>query len=1372
MATAIPAWAQDTPKEEIPAWASAPAPQATPSWATAQPGGTPDKRRAYLQETDRLLGLPPGTSEKQIQAESAFNPRAVSNKGAQGLAQVMPETKANLERQLGRKLDSFNEDDALLMHREVMRQNMQKFGNTADALRAYNAGWDPKRWNNPETINYVAKITGEGGGSPYTNFAPVRKDIDPKTLNTDTDWLRASLLMYSLWERKPFEGTENDLAEWGKDFMGYFNYNMVDMARQAYAVTQGASQQEKEAFLFMMDTYDNTNISWEGTGRAFKGILTDPTNLVGLGTLGVGFAGKFIGKQTAKQGLKAVLQQGLARTGIAAGVEGAVFAGTDSAIRQGVEVSAGRRESVDLSKIGLDSTIGATAGVVLGTAADAAVTGIYRTIRGTGRAGAPTPSGVLPQEAPTAAPAPAARTTADAVPAGQAADAVPTGQAAAPAPEATRVADAATPDAVARDPNLGSTLTPSEIADATARQQAGRLPEDNVVPNVAGRPEVKLDIPEMNTGLRSTPMKMEELTKLGDEVAGQLRPLSNDDLTKALEQLRTGALPIEESRIVARGVQMYADELQIQKAELIKQINANPDAPNVPELQARLADLEERLAPLQMADDAFGSIAGSILRQRQEGLPGVRGITPESIMAERGVTKAEAEQIWADLVGKAQVDAEIQAVARKYDDLAAQAIEAGDYTEAARLTAQKWRELDGRVENMAPKSASFVDKLTELAISNVFSIKTVLVNLIPSGIKTLVIPSLKALFNNPMEKATRAEFVASYSAMRSSFSGALRAGFAGWKYEQALLTRDGTRLVEGELALTGKLGGAIRLFPRILNATDEFLSRINYDSFVAGRAAANAAMEGAEKGLTGKALDDFIKKATDEAVVGARGATKGDDLVQPIINKGVNLGLTGEELFKYVETEALKNPDVLKKGTDEEALNFVRDVLYKRNFSGEGSFSKAAQWYEEGMKKFPTMKLVIGQLFFRTPVRVFEEGIRLTPGIQFLAPNFLSDLAGKNGNLRQARAQAEAMSSLAVAGAVMSLYAQGKITGDGAYDDYRQQKLRRDGALPEPYTIKLSDGSTWSYKGFDPIATPVKIMVNALDRMDKLRIREAQGEFVDKAAYKYPLAAITVASGSIAQAIRDASLVEGADNFIKFVENAFNPEESEGAFVKALGDKLFLLVPNTLHKIARDNDPSIRDPQTFWQMVEEKLLRPVGQDIPGVKTPFSYDVVGNVRKMSDTGSLWNVFSTASVQERMKGMNDDQVFVLQELDRLTRVTGTTFRTPTKHRDLGEMDLRTVLASDGKRTLYDVWQQTYRSMEPEKVLAPVLASPLPDGTYQHKAAKVETVQQIISQMQDAAFYEMMGSEQKIIDRMISEEIKKAKAKAGLFDTPRPY
>lgn len=1335
----------------------------------------------------------------------------------------------------------------------------------------------PKR--SPE---WVAKELGDGATpSQFQYFAPVRQNVDPATLNKDEDWLRASMLMYSFWERKPFQGTKDELADWGKDSMGNFNYNMVSMSEIAYALTK-ASQEEKEAFLFMMDTYDNTNFSLEGAGRAARGIVTDPTNLIGVGTLGVGFLGKFAGKQAAKAGIRQLVLDSLARTGIGAALQGGVTMAADSTIRQSIEVSAGRRESIDLSKVGVDAAVGATAGLVLGTAADAAVTKVIGVIKGRKTVDTPNVPGEAPK-APTSDPMNVSGVTPkqaspvsvdslsgspDAIEA-SAIQAVKDGNFTPVTLKsgeevrlvvlkadndpyagaiyainkdgkrvgvmdytkyedangvrfnpnvlveegyrrqglATKLYDFAEADG-AKIPKLdqdgqirsemgqafresrdkvkpAANLSPADQASLIQRQQDGRLPADQVVPPVGDVP--KIDVPEVNTGLRTTRLTDEpvailtkaELASQADVVVKQLRDIETKDLPAVLETLRTRSdLSREEIRVVDKAVQNYKNEVVTELATLRKERMAldaktalsEPEVIRQQELVARIEDLEARVGSAQLADDATGSMAGSILQDRQDPMNALKGVTVESIMAEKGLTKVEAEQVWAEMVGKANLQSEAQKISAKFDEQATEALANGDLAGAAKAAILKNRELDAKIEALAPKSASFIDKLTEFAISNVFSIKTIMINLIPSGLKTLVIPGLKAVLSNPFEKATRAEAAASYSAMRSSFGAAMKAAVAGFRYEQALLTRDGTRLVEGEMALTGKLGGAWRIFPRILNASDEFLSRINYDSFVAGKAAAEAAMEGTEKGLKGKALDDFINKAAKDAIDAAMKPTTGDELVQPIINKALNLGLTGDDLFKFVEREAARDPSALRKGNDEEALNFVRDVLYKRKFSGENSFSQAALAYEETMKKFPTLKLVIGQLFFRTPIRVFEEGIRLTPGLQFIAPGFMKDLAGANGSLRQVRAQAEAMTSLVIASGVLSLYAQGRITGDGAYDDYKQQKTRVDGPLPEPYTIKMSDGSTWSYRGFDPLATPVKIMINALDRMDQLRLRESQGEFIEKDAYKLPLAAITVATMSVASAIRDASLVEGADQFAKFVKTAFNPEDGESAFVKAVGDKLFLLVPNTLHKIARDNDPQMRDPVTFWQMVEQKLLRPFGQDEG--KTAFAYDVLGNPRRSSDTGALWSVFSTASVEERAKGLDKESQFVLTEMDRLTRVTGVTFKPPIKAKDLGDTDLRTIMASDGKRTLYDVWQENYKSLHPEKVLYPILSAPLPEGTFKYRAAKVEETQGVIADLQDAAFKMTMTQEKKVIDKFINETLLKAKSQAGFFDTPRPY
>ena len=132
---------------------------ASPSPGAGNLRGDADTMK-QLAETDRLVGLPPGTSAAQIMQESGFNTNATSPKGAMGLAQVMPSTLRSLEKRFGRKLNPYDKNDAILIHRELMRENMAHFGNADDALRAYNGGWDKSTWGNDETRNYVPSIKG------------------------------------------------------------------------------------------------------------------------------------------------------------------------------------------------------------------------------------------------------------------------------------------------------------------------------------------------------------------------------------------------------------------------------------------------------------------------------------------------------------------------------------------------------------------------------------------------------------------------------------------------------------------------------------------------------------------------------------------------------------------------------------------------------------------------------------------------------------------------------------------------------------------------------------------------------------------------------------------------------------------------------------------------------------------------------------------------------------------------------------------------------------------------------------------------------------------------------------------------------------
>lgn len=112
-----------------------------------------------IEEHAKANELNPVLVRAVIEAESAFNPRAVSRVGARGLMQLMPATA----RDLG-VVDPFDPEDNIRGGTKYLRSLLDRFdGDVELALAAYNAGpgavekYDgvpPYR----ETRNYVAKI--------------------------------------------------------------------------------------------------------------------------------------------------------------------------------------------------------------------------------------------------------------------------------------------------------------------------------------------------------------------------------------------------------------------------------------------------------------------------------------------------------------------------------------------------------------------------------------------------------------------------------------------------------------------------------------------------------------------------------------------------------------------------------------------------------------------------------------------------------------------------------------------------------------------------------------------------------------------------------------------------------------------------------------------------------------------------------------------------------------------------------------------------------------------------------------------------------------------------------------------------------------
>src|SRR5205807_9159966 len=93
-----------------------------------------------------------------IESESDFRVRLVSNKNAQGLMQIVPETS----RLLGCS-NPFNPSQNIAAGTKYLRYLMDRFGDQRTALAAYNAGeGNVERFGGvppfPETLNYLTRV--------------------------------------------------------------------------------------------------------------------------------------------------------------------------------------------------------------------------------------------------------------------------------------------------------------------------------------------------------------------------------------------------------------------------------------------------------------------------------------------------------------------------------------------------------------------------------------------------------------------------------------------------------------------------------------------------------------------------------------------------------------------------------------------------------------------------------------------------------------------------------------------------------------------------------------------------------------------------------------------------------------------------------------------------------------------------------------------------------------------------------------------------------------------------------------------------------------------------------------------------------------
>lgn len=229
-----------------------------------------------------------------------------------------------------------------------------------------------ERFKNPKTTDTLVQMARATAPEPVVNTSP-----EAMLLNKNNE-VNNAYKIYELFEGEPFDGLPEDAIDYALDAMGEFSFNFlgpVSFAEsgfdaggtlaQAAHIISAQDPEKAKAFVDFMAEYERLPTwSYEGVGRAFRGIFSDPTTYA---TAGAGYFLSKAGTQVAATGAKRALQELAKRPMTLAAAEGAVYAGGGEEALMGVEEASGREIS-GLEKglrRGISTTIGAAAGPTL-----------------------------------------------------------------------------------------------------------------------------------------------------------------------------------------------------------------------------------------------------------------------------------------------------------------------------------------------------------------------------------------------------------------------------------------------------------------------------------------------------------------------------------------------------------------------------------------------------------------------------------------------------------------------------------------------------------------------------------------------------------------------------------------------------------------------------------------------------------------------------------------------------------------------------------------------------------------------------------------------------------------------------------------------
>lgn len=143
-------------------------------------------------------------------------------------------------------------------------------------------------------------------GNAFRGFGfDEQNGLSEAELLADPSFLKASAVLYSKQEGKAWAGSDSELSEWGVHYMAEFNNQLEEIVKKGASFAMGWSDDEKIAFAYALQSYNQTQNSMGAFMRATGYVATDTGTwaslLAGTLSLGAGTVAGIAAKQATQK---------------------------------------------------------------------------------------------------------------------------------------------------------------------------------------------------------------------------------------------------------------------------------------------------------------------------------------------------------------------------------------------------------------------------------------------------------------------------------------------------------------------------------------------------------------------------------------------------------------------------------------------------------------------------------------------------------------------------------------------------------------------------------------------------------------------------------------------------------------------------------------------------------------------------------------------------------------------------------------------------------------------------------------------------------------------------------------------------------------